>query len=87
MFALLLVIEKDSKSPNKFKILDTLNLKTSFSNNIRNNFGFMNFIEDKKYTEDQNCYSLFKMVESVFKEVMPMVASLILVHHLEENNL
>ena len=77
------VIEKDSKSPNKFKILNA-KLKTQFSNNIRNNFRFMNFIEDKKYTEEE--LLLVQNGRSVFKEVMPMVASLIS-DHLEENNL
>ena len=77
------VIEKDSKSPNKFKILNA-KLKTQFSNNIRNNFGFMNFIEDKKYTEEELLF--VQNGRSVFKEVMPMVASLIS-DHLEENNL
>jgi beta-ketodecanoyl-[acyl-carrier-protein] synthase len=46
------VIEKNSQSKNKFKILDT-KLKTSFSNNIRNNYGYMNAIEDKEYSESE----------------------------------
>ena len=77
------VIEKDSKSPNKFKILNA-KLKTHFSNNIRNNFGFMNYIENKEYTEEELLF--VQNGRSVFKEVMPMVASLIS-DHLEENNL
>jgi len=68
------VVQKNSSSKNKFKILDT-KLKTVFSNNIRNEFGFMNHIEDKKYTEDE---LLFKQNgRSVFKEVCPMVVQLI----------
>ena len=68
------VVQKNSLSNNKFKILDT-KLKTVFSNNIRNEFGFMNHIEDKKYTEDE---LLFKQnCRSVLKEVCPMVVQLI----------
>ena len=68
------VVQKNSLSNNKFKILDT-KLKTVFSNNIRNEFGFMNHIEDKKYNEDE---LLFKQNgRSVFKEVCPMVVQLI----------
>jgi len=77
------VIEKNSKSPIKFKIINA-KLKTHFSNNIRNNFGFMNAIEDKEYTEEELLF--VQNGRSVFKEVMPMVASLIS-EHLEENSL
>ena len=77
------VIEKDSQSPNKFKILNA-KLKTQFSNNIRNNFGFMNSIEDKNYTDQELLF--VQNGRSVFKEVMPMVIALIS-EHLEENNL
>ena len=77
------VLEKDSKSSNKFKILST-KLKTQFSNNIRNNFGFMNAIENKDYTEEELLF--VQNGRSVFKEVMPMVASII-TEHLDENNL
>mgnify|MGYP001187321891 FL=1 len=77
------VIEKDSQSPNRFKILNA-KLKTHFSNNIRNNFGFMNYIEDKNYTDEELLF--VQNGRSVFKEVMPMVTSLIS-EHLEENNL
>jgi beta-ketodecanoyl-[acyl-carrier-protein] synthase len=77
------VIEKNSKSPNKFKIINA-KLKTHFSNNIRNNFGFMNAIENKNYSEEELLF--VQNGRSVFKEVMPMVASLI-TNHLEENKL
>jgi len=77
------VIEKNSQSPNKFKIINS-KLKTHFSNNIRNNFGFMNAIEDKEYTEEELLF--VQNGRRVFKEVMPMVASLIN-EHLEENKL
>src|SRR5690606_35207387 len=53
-------------------------LKTSFSNNIRNNFGFLNRASpegagapDKLFVQEGR---------KVFKEVVPMVAQLILDH-------
>ena len=69
------VIEKNSQSKNKFKILDT-KLKTAFSNNIRNNYGYMNAIEDKEYSESELLF--VQNGRRVFKEVMPFVSSLIL---------
>ncbi|MGY8771761.1 MAG: beta-ketoacyl-ACP synthase III [Gammaproteobacteria bacterium] len=77
------VVEKNSTAPNKFKILGA-KLKTQFSNNIRNNFGFMNAIENKEYTEAELLF--IQNGRSVFKEVMPMVASLI-TDHLSEHSL
>jgi len=77
------VVEKNSTAPHKFKILGT-KLKTQFSNNIRNNFGFMNAIENKEYTEAELLF--IQNGRSVFKEVMPMVASLI-TDHLSEHSL
>ena len=77
------VVEKNSTAPNKFKILST-KLKTQFSNNIRKNFGFMNAIESKNYTEAELLF--IQNGRSVFKEVMPMVASLI-TDNLSENSL
>ena len=77
------VIEKAAKAENKFKIIDT-KLKTSFSNNIRNNFGYMNTIEDKDYSESEQLF--FQNGRRVFKEVMPFVSSLIL-DQLNEQNL
>ena len=77
------VVEKNSTAPHKFKIIGT-KLKTQFSNNIRNNFGFMNAIENKEYTEAELLF--IQNGRSVFKEVMPMVASLI-TDHLSEHRL
>ena len=77
------VVEKNSTAPHKFKIIGT-KLKTQFSNNIRNNFGFMNAIENKEYTEAELLF--IQNGRSVFKEVMPMVASLI-TDHLSEHSL
>lgn len=59
-------------------------LKTAFSNNIRNNFGFMNRcapegegLSDKLFVQEGR---------KVFKEVSPMVAKMI-VEHLSENDM
>ncbi len=61
-------------SAHQFEILDS-KLKTKFSNNIRNNFGFMNrFDEDGIGQPDK----LFRQQgRKVFKEVCPMAAAMI----------
>ena len=66
-----------------FEILDT-RLITKFSNNIRNNFGFLNRTapetvgaKDKLFVQEGR---------KVFREVVPMVAELI-EQHLNDNNL
>nr|WP_314547136.1 beta-ketoacyl-ACP synthase III [uncultured Massilia sp.] len=61
-------------SSHQFEILDS-KLKTKFSNNIRNNFGFMNrFDEDGVGQPDK----LFRQQgRKVFKEVCPMAAEMI----------
>ena len=77
-----IVLEKKelSKAENIYQILGT-KLKTKFSNNIRNNFGFLNIPEDSN-PEDSD--KLFKQNgRSVFKEVVPLVESMIK-EHLEE---
>jgi len=59
-------------------------LKTSFSNNIRNNFGFLNRCEPE---ESEPADKLFvQQGRKVFKEVSPLVASMI-TGHLKENEL
>lgn len=70
------LIEDESIAPkDHWKILGT-NLKTEFSNNIRNNFGFLNRTapegigaEDKLFIQEGR---------KVFKEVVPMVAKMII---------
>ena len=63
-----------------FEVLGT-RLQTSFSNNIRNNFGFLNPAEQ---TERQWHDVLFNQEgRKVFKEVVPMVSELLL-NHLED---
>jgi beta-ketodecanoyl-[acyl-carrier-protein] synthase len=70
------VVEREdaSKAAAPFRIIDS-RLKTSFSNNIRNNFGFLNRAapagigkRDKLFRQDGR---------KVFKEVCPMVADMI----------
>ncbi|GGY43619.1 beta-ketoacyl-ACP synthase III [Parvularcula lutaonensis] len=70
-----------------FDILGT-RLKTQFSNNIRNNFGFLNPSEDEVIdTDDPKTDKLFKQNgRSVFKEVVPMVAAMI-GEHLEDEGI
>ncbi len=64
-------------SKQKFEVLGT-RLKTQFSNNIRNNFGFLNIAE----TESRPWHdTLFNQEgRKVFKEVVPMVAELLSSH-------
>lgn len=75
-----IIEETDSKTG--FEIED-INLFTQFSNNIRNNFGFLNLsevdadIENNRFAQDGR---------KVFKEVCPLVAKMITVQ-LEKNNI
>ena len=80
-----ILLEKKSANNSKdcYEILGT-KLKTSFSNNIRNNFGFLNKPEN---SDANNPDKLFiQKGKSVFKEVVPMVVEMIRTH-LEENNI
>jgi beta-ketodecanoyl-[acyl-carrier-protein] synthase len=68
------------RAPGAFEVIGT-RLATSFSNNIRNDFGFLNWCED----EPREPYELVfrQNGRRVFREVCPMVAELI-VDHLRE---
>jgi beta-ketodecanoyl-[acyl-carrier-protein] synthase len=84
--AVIIENESDCKSDQMFKILGT-KLKTSYSNNIRNNFGFLNRSHE---TDPEHPLAkrdkLFRQNgRKVFKEVCPMVAQLISDHLCEEN--
>ena len=69
------VVQKNSTSQDRVKILDR-KLVTKFSNNIRSDFGYLNRVEEPPRNEKD---LLFKQNgKGVFKEVCPMVASLIL---------
>ncbi|NKF24433.1 beta-ketoacyl-ACP synthase III [Solimonas marina] len=64
-------------SNDKFEVLGT-KLATQFSNNIRNNFGFLNECEVPQRSWDD---VLFRQEgRKVFKEVVPMVAELLTEH-------
>jgi beta-ketodecanoyl-[acyl-carrier-protein] synthase len=78
----ILVEAKDMAPAKHWDILGT-RLKTQFSNNIRNNFGFMNRTEGDG-TIDQSGPKTDKLFvqegRKVFKEVVPMVAQMIVEH-------
>ncbi|WP_108791451.1 beta-ketoacyl-ACP synthase III [Erythrobacter sp. Alg231-14] len=70
------LVEDSSMAPaDHWEILST-KLKTVFSNNIRNNFGFLNRAAPEN---SQNADKLFVQEgRKVFKEVVPMVAQMII---------
>ena len=71
------LLERESQSESGFTILGT-KLQTQFSNNIRNNFGFLNSPEDSDPNSPDKLF--IQKGRSVFKEVVPMVQS-----HIEEH--
>lgn len=78
-----MVVEGESTltSANAFEIISS-RLKTSFSNAIRNNFGFLNRCET---SDDPDMDKLFvQQGRQVFKEVVPMVAAFITEHLTDE---
>ena len=81
--ALLLEKENGNATPKTFEILGT-KLKTKFSNNIRNNFGFLNKPEN---SDSESPDKLFiQNGRKVYKDVVPMVEEHIKTH-LEDLNL
>jgi beta-ketodecanoyl-[acyl-carrier-protein] synthase len=80
-----ILLEKDENRDlsNAFQVIGT-KLKTSFSNNIRNNFGFLNIPENSDVNDPDKLF--IQKGKSVFKEVVPMVVEMIS-SHLNENNL
>ncbi|MBK8271845.1 MAG: beta-ketoacyl-ACP synthase III [Sphingomonadales bacterium] len=71
----ILVEDKSLAPAGHWEILGT-RLKTQFSNNIRNNFGFLNRTAPE--TRDDRDKLFMQEGRKVFKEVVPMVAELIL---------
>lgn len=71
----ILVEAEDMAPPGYWHILGT-KLKTKFSNNIRNNFGFLNRANPE--TRDAPDKLFVQEGRKVFKEVVPMVADLII---------
>jgi beta-ketodecanoyl-[acyl-carrier-protein] synthase len=81
--AVLLEARDAARSREQWEILGS-KLLTSFSNNIRNNFGFLNRAESDSPMEAWDRDRLFVQEgRKVFKDVVPMVSKLIL-DHLEE---
>jgi beta-ketodecanoyl-[acyl-carrier-protein] synthase len=72
-----LVEAKDFAPTSHWDILGT-RLKTQFSNNIRNNFGFLN--RTNPATRDDVDKLFVQEGRKVFKEVVPMVAQMIIEH-------
>lgn len=76
----LLVEAKDIAPTPHWEILGT-RLKTQFSNNIRNNFGFLNRAHGGIEQDSPKSDKLFiQEGRKVFKEVVPMVAEMIIDH-------
>ena len=72
-----------AKNKNGFEIVDT-RLITKFSNNIRNNFGFLNRAHPESRDDADKLF--IQEGRKVFREVSPMVAQMIS-EHLADNNL
>jgi len=81
-----MVIEKKKKaiSKNRFEIISS-KLATEFSNNIRNNQGFLRRSYEGGFC-DKRDMQFMQEGRKVFKEVVPMVSYLIL-DHLKENGI
>jgi beta-ketodecanoyl-[acyl-carrier-protein] synthase len=71
-----------AQGANSWEVIST-KLKTKFSNNIRNNFGFLNRAAPEGIGKADKLF--VQEGRKVFKEVVPMVSELI-VSHLTENN-
>jgi beta-ketodecanoyl-[acyl-carrier-protein] synthase len=75
--ALLIEPLERAQGPVRFEVLGT-RLKTVFSSNIRNDFGFLNPSEQPPRAADE---VLFRQEgRKVFKDVVPMVSELLLEH-------
>jgi beta-ketodecanoyl-[acyl-carrier-protein] synthase len=67
----------DAQGSNSWEIVST-KLKTKFSNNIRNNFGFLNRAAPEGIGTSDKLF--VQEGRKVFKEVVPMVSELIIDH-------
>jgi beta-ketodecanoyl-[acyl-carrier-protein] synthase len=72
--AVVLEAKEAATSAHQFEILDT-KLKTSFSNNIRNNFGFLNRFDEAGLGQPDKLFR--QQGRRVFKDVCPMAAETI----------
>lgn len=81
--AVVLQTEESCKSVHPFRILSS-QLKTQFSNNIRNNFGILTPLDpDSRDCRDKQ---FMQQGRKVFKEVVPWVTEVVL-NHLEKNGI
>ncbi|WP_044252109.1 beta-ketoacyl-ACP synthase III [Chondromyces apiculatus] len=71
------VVERAEGTTGGWEILGT-RLKTSFSNNIRNNFGFLNNAAPEGIGKPDKLF--VQQGRKVFKDVVPMVSDMILAH-------
>ena len=71
------LVEHESRSTNGYQILDAKCI-TQYSNNIRNNFGFLNRLSPE--TKDNSDKLFIQQGRKVFKDVTPMVSELITSH-------
>ncbi|MBR9804950.1 beta-ketoacyl-ACP synthase III [bacterium] len=81
--ALVITSEDNNNANAGFRIVGS-RLKTVFSNNIRNNFGFLNRCDENGVGKPDKLF--IQQGRKVFKEVSPMVAEMI-TQHLGEHNL
>ncbi|MBT5157309.1 MAG: beta-ketoacyl-ACP synthase III [Rhodobiaceae bacterium] len=81
--AVILEDSETAKNKNGFEIIDT-KLFSDFSNNIRNNFGFLNRTDAEKRDDKDKLF--IQNGRKVFREVSPLVAQMI-TDHLAANNL
>ncbi len=72
--AVIVEAKEDAVSKHQWDILDT-KLKTSFSNNIRNNFGFLNRFDEAGVGQPDKLFR--QQGRKVFKDVCPMAAEMI----------
>lgn len=81
--AVAVLIEREDRAPPGAWAILGSKLKTQFSNNIRNNFGFLNRC-DPEHRDDVDKL-ITQQGRKVFKEVVPMVSEMILEHMAELN--
>ena len=72
--AIIIEAADTARGAHQFEILET-RLKTKFSNNIRNNFGFMNRFDEAGIGQPDKLFR--QQGRKVFKEVCPMAAEMI----------
>jgi len=75
--AMVVEAAETAKGQHRFEVVGT-KLKTLFSNNIRNNFGFLNRCDEKGIGQPDKLF--VQQGRKVFKEVVPMVSEMILEH-------